>query len=414
MKNVLVVANEKPFLLSLSDGLSTYAGEFNVLTAGNGRKAVEVLGSVRVDLGVVDLDMPEMEGFELLAHMGRKHPEVSIIVMTAFDAPEMKDGLNATGFQQYIEKPPDYTELATKIHEQLEAGPEGRVNGITLPAFVQLLEMEKKTCTVKAASNGRLGHLYFDKGEFMEAETGKSKGEKAACEIIGWEKADMEVDRACRKKKKKINSPLHEIIAETFRIKDDKKGDTKEGRRDKGRKRTGVLPEAIFGEGGESEGHELQYYLTKDEAALLEAAIGEGNIPELIKQKHLTKEEVMALENHLQGLKEVKGYKAAGIMNFTGELLASDSADSNIDLGLVGATFNDIFRSAHEASQKIGLEACKETVINTPKGVIVMRCSGVKAKAHFHIIGIMEGDGNQALMKMQIDKMVPAILEELT
>lgn len=121
----------------------------------------------------------------------------------------------------------------------------------------------------------------------------------------------------------------------------------------------------------------------------------------------------MALEKQLQGLKEIKGFKAAGIMNFTGEMLASESTDPHIDLALVGATFNDIFRSAHEASRKIGLESCKETVINTPKGVVVMRCSGVDEKVHFHIISIMAQDGNQALMKMQVEKMMPAVMEEL-
>jgi predicted regulator of Ras-like GTPase activity (Roadblock/LC7/MglB family) len=100
-------------------------------------------------------------------------------------------------------------------------------------------------------------------------------------------------------------------------------------------------------------------------------------------------------------------------MSFTGEMLAYDSADPKIDLTLVGATFNDIFRSAHEASKKIGLEACRETTIATPKGVIVMRCSGTDAKVHFHLIGILAADGNQALMKMQIEKMVPAVMGEL-
>lgn len=121
----------------------------------------------------------------------------------------------------------------------------------------------------------------------------------------------------------------------------------------------------------------------------------------------------MALESYLQGLKEIKGYKAAGIMNYTGEMLVSDTTDTNIDLDIVGATFNDIFRSAHDASKKIGLDTCKETVINTPKGVIIMRCSGVEAKSHFHIIAILAADGNQALMKMQIEKIVAPVMEEL-
>lgn len=121
----------------------------------------------------------------------------------------------------------------------------------------------------------------------------------------------------------------------------------------------------------------------------------------------------MALENYLEKLKKINGYRASGIMNFTGEILAQDSVDPNIDLGLVGATFNDIFRTAHEASNKIGLEACKEAAISTPKGIVIMKCSGVQAKVHYHLIAIFNADGNQALAKMEMDKMIPAVMEEL-
>lgn len=121
----------------------------------------------------------------------------------------------------------------------------------------------------------------------------------------------------------------------------------------------------------------------------------------------------MALENHLSDIKAVKGYQACGIMHFTGELLAYDSAVANIDLGLVGATFNDVFRTAHEVCEKIGLEAAREMVLITPRGLIVMLCSGTKSKAHFHMITILSGDGNQALAKMQMEKAVPGIVGEL-
>ena len=122
----------------------------------------------------------------------------------------------------------------------------------------------------------------------------------------------------------------------------------------------------------------------------------------------------MALESYLEKIKGIKGYKASGIMTFTGEILASDSVDPNIDLSFVGATFNDIFRSAHEASEKIGLKVCQETAINTPSGIIIMRCSGVKAKVHFHMIAIVAADGNQALVKMEMEKMIPNIMAELS
>jgi len=121
----------------------------------------------------------------------------------------------------------------------------------------------------------------------------------------------------------------------------------------------------------------------------------------------------MALEEHLNKLKGINGFKAAGIMNFTGEILAMESVDPKIDLDTVGATFNDIFRTAHEASNKIGLEACREAVISTPKGIVIMKCSGVKAKVHYHLLAIFAADGNQALAKLEMDKMVPLVMDEL-
>ena len=121
----------------------------------------------------------------------------------------------------------------------------------------------------------------------------------------------------------------------------------------------------------------------------------------------------MSLEKHLEALRDIKGYKAAAIMNFTGEVLASDSVDSSVDLAMVGATFNDIFRSAHEASNKIGLDACTETAISTPKGLVLMRCSGTHSRVHFHTITVMAADGNQALAKMKVEQAVPKIMNDL-
>lgn len=121
----------------------------------------------------------------------------------------------------------------------------------------------------------------------------------------------------------------------------------------------------------------------------------------------------MALEGYLDRFKKINGYKASAIMNFTGEILAQDTNDQNIDLALVGPTFNEIFRTAHEASEKIGLDACREAAISTAKGIIIMRCSGVKAKAHYHVVAIISADGNQALAKMEMAKMIPLLMEEL-
>ena len=122
----------------------------------------------------------------------------------------------------------------------------------------------------------------------------------------------------------------------------------------------------------------------------------------------------MALENHLEELKNIKGYRASGILDYTGELLAGDSADPNIEPDVVGASLNDVFRAAHEASDKLGLHVDKDAVFLGPEGIVLFFCSGVDAGVHLHVIVILEADGNQALVKMNMQKIVPAIVEELS
>ncbi len=121
----------------------------------------------------------------------------------------------------------------------------------------------------------------------------------------------------------------------------------------------------------------------------------------------------MTLEANLDNLKSINGYKASAIMSFTGEVLVFDQIDENVNIAATGAIFNDIFRSAHEATGKVGLECCNQLEIATPKGLVIMACSGVDAKVHFHLITVLGAEGNQALVKMTHNKILGPIMEEL-
>jgi len=119
------------------------------------------------------------------------------------------------------------------------------------------------------------------------------------------------------------------------------------------------------------------------------------------------------LKRFIVGLRKVTGYKACGVLTWQGKILARDSVDPQVDLDTVGATFNDLFQNAHEASENVGLEACYETAINTPKGIIIIRCSGLDALAHFHLIVVIGLDASLSLVKHEIDKFLAVVMQEL-
>lgn len=229
MKNILIADDEKPFLLSLKDGLREHADSFNVMTAENGAEAVTILQHQSVDLLVTDLKMPIMDGFELLAHLSRHHPTIPVIVMTAFGTQDIEERLNRGDNFHYIEKPLDIDHLANAIYKALGDSSRSFIRGINLATFLQLIQMEGKTCTLKITSGQGCGMLHIKKGQLFAAETETVSGEMAAHEIVCWENPEIEMEAICRPKEREINTSIEFILLEAFRIEDERRQAQKHG-----------------------------------------------------------------------------------------------------------------------------------------------------------------------------------------
>jgi predicted regulator of Ras-like GTPase activity (Roadblock/LC7/MglB family) len=119
----------------------------------------------------------------------------------------------------------------------------------------------------------------------------------------------------------------------------------------------------------------------------------------------------MAFDTLLNELKDIDGYLASAIMNFSGGVLVADSKSEKIDLKTIAEGFNNIFRAGHEVAGKVGFNSLEGAVLMTPNGVIIMACSGVNAAAHLHFIVILKRDGNQALAKITLEKIVHQAIE---
>ncbi len=103
-KNILLVDDEPRFLAQLVSELRGHSGNFCILTAENGERALKVLESAPVNLLVTDLRMPVMDGFTLLSHMKRDYPHIPVIIMSAFLYPEVETRLRELGASECIEK----------------------------------------------------------------------------------------------------------------------------------------------------------------------------------------------------------------------------------------------------------------------------------------------------------------------
>ena len=121
MTLVLVVDDVAPLAEQYAYDLRRTGG-YEVLVAPTGEKALEILGSAPVDCVVLDLEMPGMDGFEVLRALERKGSQVPVIVYTgtgSYDRCVQAVRLGAYGF---IDKAEPMERVVHEIGSAMERG----------------------------------------------------------------------------------------------------------------------------------------------------------------------------------------------------------------------------------------------------------------------------------------------------
>ncbi|MBW2192836.1 MAG: response regulator [Deltaproteobacteria bacterium] len=223
MDQVLIVDDSVMLINYLEDALVEYKNKFHSIFAKDGLEAIEILKNKDISLVVTDLQMPKIDGLGLLAYINKYHASIPCIVMSAHGTPSMKETLQPD-ILQFIEKPFAAEALAEIIIAALKRDrPDGSLSGISIPSFLQMIEIEQKTCLFEVESPGNpKGFFYFKGGEMYHAVFGGLKGEEAAMEMMHIDNPTINFKKPpARQIPKKIESELTFLILEASRRKDE-------------------------------------------------------------------------------------------------------------------------------------------------------------------------------------------------
>jgi len=89
--------------------------------AGNGRKALELLDKNKFDLIISDMQMPLMDGAELLRKIREKKIKAPVILISAYTSLDRQDEIDASDFAAVLFKPFDGSNLISIIEKILKS-----------------------------------------------------------------------------------------------------------------------------------------------------------------------------------------------------------------------------------------------------------------------------------------------------
>ncbi len=176
---------------------------------------------------------PDLDAIIIASHTGPRNIQEAITALNeqAPDAPILvfSDEVSLSASKELLEagawKVLDINskakEMASGICDLVEIAEKGHISGVGLPVALQMLELERKTCTLTVVSGDKKGILFFKNGELIQAQTVDKKGLDAALEIASWSEVHLEFRNFCKTNERAINTPLAFVLLEASRKKDE-------------------------------------------------------------------------------------------------------------------------------------------------------------------------------------------------
>ncbi len=119
-ERILIVDDEVDMLEGMQRIFKQHLGEVEVTTTSRPRQALRLVRQVPVDLVLLDIRMPEVDGFELLESLRKEDPWLTVIMMTAYGSIEIAVEAMQRGAYDFITKPFHKDSLLRAVRKGLE------------------------------------------------------------------------------------------------------------------------------------------------------------------------------------------------------------------------------------------------------------------------------------------------------
>ena len=192
----ILLVEENPIVAELIGSfLALHRPLCKLLIVDNAGDAMRHLRGEAIHLIITNLLFgTQQESFAFQALLNGWNPPIPIIAITRKGS-EKREYLG--GGIAVLQEPIDFEVLLELIYTMTLAAQESVLNGISLDNFLQMLELERKTCTLRIISGYQIGYLYIKQGRLVSAKTGQLRDKEAALVILAWPNCTINITEDC-------------------------------------------------------------------------------------------------------------------------------------------------------------------------------------------------------------------------
>jgi CheY-like chemotaxis protein len=225
----LFVDDDAGFLASIQELFSEMAGgRWDVFTAENHSQALALLGRVRVDIVVLDIGMPVMDGIQFLQLLGRTHPSQQVAMLTSRASDENRKVCLESGAVLFLEKPVStdgfaavFAALDALAGAQPQGGFRGMMRRVGLQEVLQMECLGRKSSVLEIFTGRVRGRIFICDGSIVHADSGTLQGEVALYGLLALRGGEFNLLPFTEPLRRTIQGQWESLLMEAARLTDE-------------------------------------------------------------------------------------------------------------------------------------------------------------------------------------------------
>ena len=226
---VLLVDDSMAFLETFGELCSVLANHtWAIHTATGADQALTVLREKSVDLVVLDIRMPLVDGLQLLGLIRRRHPAVKVAVMTGNATEGWRTDALAGGAELFIEKPatPDsMRSVFNMLHDLVSwaqrEGFSGALRQVSLPEVIQMECLSRHSSILEIRNTELRGQIYIEAGAVTHATVGTLTGEPAFYRVLALKGGEFQLRPFTPPPQRTVHSGWEHLLMDAARASDE-------------------------------------------------------------------------------------------------------------------------------------------------------------------------------------------------